>query len=218
MKQNKFIILAVVLLLGAFALAAVLYQSSQTKQQTEVVSQNTSALIRDHSPRKGDEQAKVTIVEFLDPACGTCKQFVSIVEEILEHHQGKVNLVVRYAPLHPGSDEMIKILDAAHKQGQFWDVLHLMFDTQEAWAIDHHAQPDIFWSYLQQYGFDVDALRAYVNSPEANKVMAQEVTDGQALGATKTPTFFVNGKPMPSFGEAELRGLVESEVAANYPN
>jgi protein-disulfide isomerase len=34
------------------------------------------------------------------------------------------------------------------------------------------------------------------------------------VGIRQTPTFFVNGKPLDPFGEAELRRLVAAEVAA----
>ncbi len=34
--------------------------------------------------------------------------------------------------------------------------------------------------------------------------------------ANKTPSFFVNGKPLPSFGYQQLQSLVEAEVSANY--
>jgi protein-disulfide isomerase len=36
--------------------------------------------------------------------------------------------------------------------------------------------------------------------------------DGQSLGVTKTPTFFVNGRMLMRFGEAPLRSLIEEEL------
>ena len=33
------------------------------------------------------------------------------------------------------------------------------------------------------------------------------------LGVSKTPTFFVNGRPLPSFGVDQLTALVAEEVA-----
>ena len=38
--------------------------------------------------------------------------------------------------------------------------------------------------------------------------------DVEAVGVRRTPTFFVNGKPLDPFGESELRSLVAAEVAA----
>jgi hypothetical protein len=36
---------------------------------------------------------------------------------------GQVRLVVRYAPLHHGSDTAVKILEAARQQGKYWEAL-----------------------------------------------------------------------------------------------
>ena len=43
----------------------------------------------------------------------------------------------------------------------------------------------------------------------------QDRADAEVLGVTQTPTFFVNGRSVNSFGEAELRALVNEEVAAS---
>ncbi len=55
-----------------------------------------------------------------------------------------------------------------------------------------------------------------MNSPAVIKAIEQDIADGQLLGATKTPTFFVNGRPLPSFGYEQLTQLVSAEVDANY--
>lgn len=218
MKQWHFTVIALVLIGAAFTLAAVFYNAQQGGQASQQISQNRDALIREHSVRAGDPQAKVTIVEFLDPACETCGKFHPLVKRLLEQYGGKVNLVVRYAPLHQGSDQMVALLEAAKMQDQFWPVLELMFETQSRWAINHAAQPEIFWSILAQAqtGLDMPKLQQDMQSPAVIKAIQQDVADGQMLGATKTPTFFVNGKPLPSFGYEQLASLVKSEVTSSY--
>ncbi|CCV09425.1 DSBA oxidoreductase (fragment) [Mesorhizobium metallidurans STM 2683] len=52
-------------------------------------------------------------------------------------------------------------------------------------------------------------------TPEVDAVLAQDVADVKAVGITGTPTFFVNGKPLPSFGRKQLEDLVKAEVAAS---
>jgi len=216
MKQNHYVIIAVLLMALAFLMAGYLYNSQQVKTQAQLVNENREALIKPHSPRTGHPDAKVTIVEFMDPACETCRQFHPFVKELMKTHSGKVNLVIRYAPFHPGSDYMVKILEAAKKQGKFWNVLDLMFETQADWASHHTPKPDVFWGYMKGYGFDVAKLKKEMDNPAIEKNIMQDLADGQLLGANKTPTFFVNGKPLPSFGYEQLKTLVENEVAENY--
>lgn len=218
MKQSHFTLIALLLIAVAFTAVAFLYNSEQGEKASQQASLNSESLIRDHSVRSGNPQAKVTIVEFLDPACETCGKFHPLVKGLIEQHGGKVNLVVRYAPLHPGSDQMVAILEAAKMQGQFWQVLELMFDTQPQWAINHRAEPEIFWNHMTQTqaGIDFAKLQQDMNNPAVFKAIEQDIADGQLLGATRTPAFFVNGKPLTEFGYEQLARLVDSEVNANY--
>ena len=48
------------------------------------------------------------------------------------------------------------------------------------------------------------------------KIIQQDLADAKTLNVRKTPGFFVNGKPLPSFGYKQLQELVESEINAYY--
>jgi protein-disulfide isomerase len=56
-------------------------------------------------------------------------------------------------------------------------------------------------------GFDL-------SSPEIAKVIEQDLADAKTLNVTMTPEFFVNGKPLPSFGLEQLHRLVDEALAA----
>ena len=215
MKRSYIIIASAISLAVFFTVAGYLYNTQQAQTMNQAANQNADALIAAHSPRKGNPQAKVTIVEFLDPACGTCKQFHPVIKDLLAKYPEKINVVLRYAPFHHGSEQMVAILEAARKQDQFWNVLDLMFETQQYWAINHQARADLFWGYLKGYGFDIERLQQDMQDPAIAKVIEQDLADGKLLGANKTPTFFVNGKPLPSFGYEQLMTLINSELSAN---
>ncbi len=214
MNKNYFLISTAVLMAVIFAIAAYLYNAQQTKTRNLTVNKNAAALERPYSPRFGNPDAKVTLVEFLDPACEACRQFHPFVKQLMAKHDGKVNLVIRYAPFHQGSDLMVKILEASRKQNKFWEVLELMFETQPQWASHHNPQPQVFWSYLERTDFDMARLEQDILDPAILKVIEQDLADGKLLGANKTPTFFVNGKPLPSFGFKQLETLVNNEIQA----
>ena len=48
------------------------------------------------------------------------------------------------------------------------------------------------------------------------KPVQQDISDGRQLQVTKTPGFFVNGKPLIEFGSKQLQQLVDSEIRSNY--
>ncbi|MDP2253620.1 MAG: thioredoxin domain-containing protein, partial [Thiobacillus sp.] len=99
MKKMLFIAAAVVLLL-AFVGGAIFYGTQKTEQAGQLAYANKSALVREHSPVLGHADARVEIVEFIDPACGTCRNFYPLVKEMLAAHPDRIRLVLRYAPFH----------------------------------------------------------------------------------------------------------------------
>lgn len=169
-------------------------------------------LTRFHSPTMGDPNARVTIVEFLDPACETCRNFYPFVKDILRANPEDVRLVVRYAPFHKGSDVVIKMLEAARLQGKFWPVLDAVLQAQPEWAVNHRADPELAMVVARRAGLDLDRARVDMTSSAVTAILEQEVQDLTALDVTKTPTFFVNGKPLPSFGYDQLTNLVNDEL------
>jgi protein-disulfide isomerase len=208
-RKTLFISVAGLLLL-VFAVAAVLYQQSASESHDQSVAE------REGAPIKGPEDAKVTIVEFLDPACGTCRQFYPLVKKLIDRYPGKVRAMVRYAPLHPGSDQVVKMLEAARYQGKFWQALELLFRSQNRWVVNHKSQPTRALAVLGSLGLDRKKFSADMNSPELAQTIQRDVRDGQTLNVRATPEFFVNGRPMPSFGYDQLSRLVEEAVDDAY--
>src|SRR5688500_3384272 len=169
------------------------------------------------TPTSGDDAAKVYIVEFTDPACETCAAFSDFVKQFMAAYPGKIKLVIRYAPFHHGSSDVVKVLVAAKKQGKFWETLDVLYASQAQWTEHHQVIVDRVWPILERAGLDVSAIRAGMNDPDINRIIEQDLADAQVLGVRKTPGLFVNGKPLDPFGAQEFRELVESELRANYP-
>jgi len=199
-----------------FIAATLLHDAGKANQRSDLASENASLLVRDYSPVKGDQDAKVTIVEFFDPACETCSAFYPFVEQLMEANPGKIKLVLRYTPFHEGSDYAVKILEAARKQGKFWETLEAAFASQQAWASHGHPQPERLWTYLGNIGLDIEKVKSDMHSSEITDRIRQDMSDARQLQITKTPGYFVNGKPLVQFGYKQLQALVEAEVRNQY--
>jgi protein-disulfide isomerase len=216
MKRQHAMLLGAAGLILAFVVAGILYQGRRAQELGSLARSGGPPFVRVHAQTLGPADAKVVVVEFFDPACETCRVFAPYVKSLVAHHAGKVRLVLRYAPLHAGSDSVVKMLEAARLQGKYWEALQVMFDTQPQWASHHRPQPEKLWDLLPAAGLDMEALRRDVNEPGVQAIVRQDIADATALGVRKTPEFFVNGRPLPSFGREQLRDLVESEIRANY--
>jgi len=169
-------------------------------------------LVRPHSPVMGPAQAPVTITEFLDPACEGCAAFSPIVKQIQLLYPEEVRVVVRYAAFHQGSDEAVRLLDAARQQGKFEPVLEALFERQQEWASHHAPNIEVAWKIAGESGLNLKRARRDARTPQADKVLRQDGEDVVELKVERTPTFFVNGRSLTSFGPQPLLDLVKQEV------
>lgn len=170
--------------------------------------------VREHSPVIGPANARVTIVEFFDPACEACRAFYPIVHEIIRRHPNDVRLVLRYTPLHEGSEEAVRILETARTQNVFEPVLTSLFQQQPRWAAHGAPQISLAWDAAATAGLNVENARAGMNARHINNAIRQDGADAQTLNVRGTPTFFVNEQPLASFSPQGLYDLVLAELGA----
>ena len=218
MNTRKLLALAVLLILGlAFYFGMDAYRDRTQAEQDTRIAVEGSRLVRMHTPIIGPQNAPVTIVEFFDPACETCRAFYPIVKQIMAQHPDKVRLALRYAPFHHGSDQVVKLIEAARKQGLYTPVLEALLATQPEWA--DHAAPNIGIAFeaAARAGLDMGRAQHDMETAEIQAVLAQDIEDLTALQVSKTPTFFVNGRSLPSFGPEPLARLVAEEVGKVQP-
>lgn len=213
MKQKTLFIIAAAVLLAAFLAAALIYKNGG--QSGQLAESKRIHLARMHSPTLGPAQAPVQIVEFLDPACETCRAFYPLVKEMMAANPGRIHLVLRYAPFHNGSDAVVAVLESARKQGKFWPTLEALLATQAVWAPHHTPQLALVWQQLEGLDLNLEQLRLDMMAPEIAQLITQDLADAQALNVTQTPEFFVNGEPLPTFGYEPLKALVDAALAAS---
>jgi len=214
-KKAVFIVSAIVLL-AVFVLGTLVYNRDKLDKGAKVAEQNQAFLSREHSPRLGPAEAQVHLVEFFDPACGTCRDFYPLVKDLMKANRDKIRLSLRYAPFHAGSDNVVRILEAARKQDKYWQTLEAVLASQPYWAPNHKAELEYVWPQLRNLGLDLDRIRRDMYAPEIDRVLAQDLADAKALNVTMTPEFFVNGRPLPEFGYEQLQKLVNNAVAIAY--
>jgi protein-disulfide isomerase len=221
-----------VLIMGAIVVAVVViayfgagyYRGSVQEERKPVANTSTKApagqLVREDSPTMGPADAKITLVEFYDPECESCAAFAPVVKKIYSDYGGKVRLVMRYMPLHRNSMTAATFTEAAGEQGKYWEAQELLFKKQPEWGEKHGAPPDpnappinvLFDKYAKELGLDMEKTKASINARKFDEKIKRDQTDGQGLGVRRTPTFFVNGRELARFSEADLRSLIEEEL------
>jgi protein-disulfide isomerase len=214
-KKTLFISVSLIIIV-AFIAAVSIFQTEKTSQNNNGSVGDINIVERSNAPTKGPEDARVTIVEFFDPACETCEVFYPLVNNLIKQYPGKVKVMMRYAPFHKGSDQVVKLLEAAHMQGQFWPAVDILFANQQRWTRHHVAQPQSARALLKDLPLDNEKFVSDASSDEVSKLIMQDVEDGKTLKVRATPQFFVNGKPLINFGYDQLTQLVEQAIAEAY--
>jgi protein-disulfide isomerase len=203
-----------VTIIAASAVAAAIFGGSALyyNRARSLDPSSAEVLVREHSPVMGPTDAPVTIVEFFDPSCEACRAFHPLVKNILAQYPDDVRVVFRYAAFHDGSDQAVGIIEAARRQDLFVPVLEALLAAQPEWALHGNPNLDRAWQAAAAAGLDLARARRDASSPEVAAVLQQDTSDVDALGVRQTPTFFVNGKSLPSFGPQQLIDLVADEV------
>ncbi len=227
MNKNMFIIATLALVVFVFAAGTYFYMMQNPSKITEFTqerpelastqidikpSEQTNTLVRPHSPIIGEKNAPVTIVEFFDPSCESCRAFYPIIEAIRKKYPTEVRVILRYAAFHQGSDEAVRILEAAKVQDIFVPVLEKLLERQPEWAI--HGAPDIdkAWNLAGEAGLDLVQGRKDAQNPAITEILSIDNADIQANNVQGTPTFFINGNRLQSFGQQQLIEAVDSAV------
>lgn len=211
MTQRNLVLATAALLLLIFFAAAQFYQRQQVLQAARLANEHSAHLLRADAPRLGAEHPSVVIVEFFDPACGACQGFYEPLKHLLDEHPGKIRLVLRWAPFQVGSEQIVALLEAANMQGKLWPVLDVLMETQDEWKPHREADLELAWKRMHGLGLDLERLRRDMADPEIARRLAQDQEATDRLKIDTTPTFFVNGQPLPGFGFGVLK---ETALAA----
>lgn len=197
--------------------AALIYSSQRdTAERAEaaaIAKQEENRFERSHSRSLGPATAKVTLVEFFDPECESCRAVHPVVKQLLKQYPADLRLVMRYMPLHGNSVYAAMALEAAGEQGMYWEMLERLFHYQPIWGNHHDPKPELIPVYADELGLDMGQFQSDVTRPSYRTLVEIDRADGQALGVRGTPTFFVNRRRVLRLDGPELAQMIEQELA-----
>jgi protein-disulfide isomerase len=167
----------------------------------------------------GPDSAKVRIDEYSDFECPWCARFAILTEPDIRQRlipTGKVKWRYMNFPLdgHPNSPAAHLVAACALEQGKFWQMHDALYTGQSDWATERNPMR-LFFQYANRVGLNADSLRECVKSRRPWAGIQAEKCEGLRLGVGGTPTFFVNGHPLPDIPVYDdLVRIVDSITAA----
>jgi protein-disulfide isomerase len=148
----------------------------------------------DDDPWAGNKNAKVIVVEFSDFQCPFCQRAAPTVKQIIETYGDNILFVYRDFPIHsihPQAQKAAEGAQCAFEQDRFWDYHDKLFERQSEWAA---GGVPMFKNYASELSLNTIQFNDCLDSGKYASEVGADLSVGQQLGVTGTPTFFVNGE------------------------
>lgn len=144
---------------------------------------------------KGNPQAKLKIMEYIDFECPACAHGVRILKDYLAKYPDQIYMEIKYFPLpgHRYGMASARYAQCAARQKKFWPFVEKLMERQGLWTSLHDPQP-AFQEIAKQTGLSTFHLDNCLNDKYLDESILTEKTIGVSLGIQSTPTYFINDK------------------------
>lgn len=161
----------------------------------------------------GNPNATVILIEYSDFQCPACAYFHAVFNQLRTTYPDSVVFIYRHFPLpqHNNAKAAAYAAEAAAKQGKFWEMHNLIFESQPNWSEKNTAE-SIFESYAKQLGLDMERYKFDVKDPQIAQKVAQQLASGEDLNVTGTPTFYLNGKQIQGTDLDGFKKLIDEQL------
>lgn len=207
MRYSKNIALAALFALLVFFMVFFgMFVFEPGKQRADAVLENqpTNASIASPTvtivdPKRGNPEAKVSIVEFSDYQCAYCRQMEPILNAALTKYPD-LQLVWKDLPDQTAHAESLNAAIAARcagRQGKFWEYHDALFTDQD-WL-----GSDLYPKIADELGLNATKFQACIDNGDETPIVQRNVDEAIALGVDGTPYFFI--------GESRISGAVKPD-------
>lgn len=204
-KETKLLLGIIVAIVAGMIGLFVVFNQSGTSSTADA-----GKLVREDSQKQGS--GSVSMVEFGDYQCPSCGAVNPTIQKIMKDYEGKVTFVFRNFPLetiHKNAMSAAMYAEASAKQNKFWQMHDKLYEKQSEWSDLSDPAPK-YLEYAKALGMNADQLKTDAATAEISKLISRDMEDGNALGVSGTPTFFVNGKQIANNDYNSLKAAIDA--------
>lgn len=190
MDSKGFWIILAVVVIGFFGIVMFNKKDKEAESSSSTSSQGSQNYY-------GKLDSPVTVTEFVDYQCEACYAYYPYVKQVKELYKDKIRFQIRNFPIdggdHKFNRQAARSVEAAARQGKFWEMHDKVFEGQKIWEQTSNPQ-NYFDQYAQDINLDMEKFKADRASTEINDLINKDLQDVKSLGGDGTPTFSINGK------------------------
>ncbi len=171
--------------------------------------------------RKGSDEAKVKIVEYVDFQCPACASASRVLRQLSAEYGDRILVVFKNYPLdktcnpgmqsamHPFACQTAVLARCVGAYGRFWEFANKAFDNQQ--NID--ATRIVAWA--KELGLADEQISQCQNSKDIVAKIQDDIRQGNESGLTGTPTLFINGRRYNGpLDPNEMRRVIDALLAS----
>lgn len=164
-------------------------------------------------PVRNNPSASVVIVEFSDFECPFCARVQTTTGELRKKYGDRIKWVMKDFPLNFHADAMGAHIAAncvlKQNADTYWKFFDIIFAPDRPAGI---LKESGLKKTAQSVGADMQQYEACLNDPKVRQEIEGDVQEGQSVGVTGTPAFFINGKFLSGAQPiGEFISLIEEE-------
>ena len=177
---------------------------------------NIDKLKTDLQPSFGTAGAPVTLVVFSDFECPFCREEAKALRENLpKDFPNDVRVYYKEFPLtsiHPWSMKSAVAGRCVFRQNPeaFWAYHDWIFDKQTEITPENVQGKILEWAGTK--GLDTLQMTSCMNSAATEPEVRKNMAEGLALGVDRTPTLFLNGRPLEGMQWDQLKARIDFEL------
>ena len=154
----------------------------------------------------GSDNAKHTIIEFMDYFCGYCKKIHAELIDLATSREDVRLFFLQHPILNESSLVLAKIVVAASLQGKSFELHDAIF------SIEGSLTSEKLESAIIEVGLNAEQLRDDMNRKDVEKMIKLSSFLAGGSGARGTPSMFINDIFSPGYLS---RGQIEGMLMAN---
>jgi protein-disulfide isomerase len=141
------------------------------------------------APTRGVANAPVLFIEFADYECPYCQKIDQDLKKLEGEYSGRVLFAFKDFPLpmHKHAQKAAEAARCAGRQDKFWEFHDVLFEKGSALEVAQLKE------YARALKLDAARFDQCLDSGETAAVVKEDQAQGQQLGLSGTPSFFVNG-------------------------